>query len=50
MVMELDRVIKKNNVAVVNSAMEFVDIVDWTKAATLIVAEEAYTLDRKSVV
>ena len=48
MVMELDRVIKKNNVAVVNSAMEFVDIVDWTKAATLIVAEEAYTLIPRS--
>lgn len=48
MVMELEREIKRNTVAVVNSAMEFVDIVDWTKAATLIVADEAYTLIPRS--
>lgn len=48
MVMALEREIRKNTVAVVNSAMEFVDIVDWTKAANLIVAEEAYTLIPRS--
>lgn len=48
MVKSLEREIKKNTVAVVNSAMEFVDIVDWTKAVNLIVAEEAYTLIPRS--
>lgn len=48
MVIQLEKEIKKSTVVVVNSAMEFVDIVDWTKAATLIVAEEAYTLIPRS--
>lgn len=48
MVNVLEREINKNNVVIVNSAMEYVDVVEWNKAVTLIVAKEAYTLVARS--
>ena len=44
----LEREISKKNVVIVNSAMEYVDVVEWNKAVTLIVAKEAYTLIPRS--
>lgn len=48
MVTKLEKEINKNNVVIVNSAMEYVDVVEWNKAVTLIVAKEAYTLIPRS--
>lgn len=48
MVTKLEKEISKKNVVIVNSAMEYVDIVEWNKAVTLIVAGEAYTLFSRS--
>jgi len=45
---KLEREVNKNNVVIVNSAMEYLDMVPWSKAVTLIVAKEAYTLISRS--
>lgn len=47
-IQELERTVGKNQSIVVDSAMELTNVVDWSRAVTLVLTDEAYTLMPRS--
>lgn len=45
---DLERIVGRNQSIVVDNAIEVTNIVDWSRATTLVLAEEAYTLIPRS--
>lgn len=45
---ELERQVSRNQAIVVDNAMELTNIVEWSRAATLVISDEAYTLIPRS--
>ena len=47
-IQELERIVGRNQSIVIDNAMELTNIVEWSRAVTLVLAEEAYSLSPRS--